>query len=194
MSTARYKHSRIGQTLSEKNVFRLTILLLAILSANAFSASTGLSEYTLGSGDLVRIQVYGEDDLKVESRLSDAGTISYPFLGEIKVLGLTVGQLQDLITKGLKGDYLIDPKVSVTILEYRKFFINGEVKKPGGFSYQPGLTVRKAASLAGGFTKRANLNRIYIIAENDPDQRQKKARQQTLVRPGDIIIVEESFF
>ncbi|MBU6952248.1 MULTISPECIES: polysaccharide biosynthesis/export family protein [unclassified Hahella] len=177
-------------------VFLSALMLLAsiLIPAQRSFAEEGLSEYTLGSGDYVRVQVYGESDLTLEARLSDAGTVSYPFLGEIKVLGLTVSRLQELIANGLRDGYLVDPKVSVTILEYRKFFINGEVKNPGGFSYQPGLTVRKAASLAGGFTNRANKNKIFIITENDPNQTQRPADQSTRVHPGDIIIVEESFF
>jgi polysaccharide biosynthesis/export protein VpsN len=172
----------------------LAFIYLTITSQPSLATSSGLSEYTLGAGDHVRIQVYGEEDLTIESRLSDAGTISYPFLGEIRLLGLTVSQLQEVITAGLKDGYLINPEVNVSILEYRKFFINGEVKNPGGFSFQPGLTVRKAASLAGGFTKRANLKRIFIIKENDPGQEQKLVDQRSQVKPGDIIIVEESFF
>ena len=172
----------------------LSMICLMLAVQPSLASNSGLSEYTLGAGDHVRIQVYGEPDLTVESRLSDAGTISYPFLGEIRLLGLTVSQLQEVIMNGLKDGYLINPRVNVSILEYRKFFINGEVRDPGGFSFQPGLTVRKAASLAGGYTKRANLRKIYIIAESDPEQKKKQVDQRTLVKPGDIIIVEESFF
>jgi len=155
---------------------------------------TGLSEYSLGSGDLIKIMVYGEDDLTVETRLSDAGTLSFPFLGEFKVLGMTVNKLQSYITQGLLGDYLIDPRVTVSILEYRHFFINGEVKKPGGFSFQPGLTVRKAVSLAGGFTERANKTNIFIISDSDLSQTPRNVSQGESLKPGDIITVEQSFF
>ena len=74
-----------------------------------------------------------------------------PFLGEIEVRGKTVGELERIITEGLRGDYLISPRVNVTIKEYRKFFVRGEVNKPGGFSFEPGLTLEKAIALAGGF-------------------------------------------
>ena len=184
----------LGEALKKFSFLPFLMLLVTLCVLPLSAQSAGLSEYTLGSGDLVRIQVYGEPDLTVESRLSDAGTISYPFLGEITLLNLTVGRLQDLVTNGLKDGYLVDPKVNVTILQYRQFFINGEVKSPGGFSFQPGLTIRKAASLAGGFTKRADMDKIYIIAEKDPKQKKRKADPKSLVQPGDIIIVEESFF
>ncbi|GAA3912712.1 polysaccharide biosynthesis/export family protein [Litoribacillus peritrichatus] len=185
-----------------------TLLILFLLLIGAFSLSLfspqanaqsanvhgGLSEYSLGSGDLIKVQVYGEEDLTREVRLSDAGTLSFPFLGEFQVLGLTVGQLQTYITQGLLGDYLVDPKVSVTIVEYRQFFINGEVEKPGGFSFQPGLTVRKAVSLAGGFTERASKKNIFIISDSDPTNTPKKVSLSGSLKPGDIITVEQSFF
>jgi len=175
--------------------FFLLCLFTGFFSVSvSVQAETGLSEYTLGSGDLIRIHVYGEDDLGVETLLSDAGTLSYPFLGELKVLGLTAGELQGRITQGLLGDYLIDPKVSVTILEYRQFYINGEVKMPGGFAFKPGLTVRKAVSLAQGFTERAAKGNIFVISDNDSTQTARRVDQNESVKPGDIITIEQSFF
>ena len=152
------------------------------------------SEYTLGSGDTINISVYDEPDLSLTAQLSDAGTLDYPFLGRLKISGLTVSELQNLITIGLKGDYLISPKVSIGIAEYRHFFINGEVVLSGGFPFQPGLTVRKAVSLAQGFTERADEKDIYIISESDPRQKPRKATLNSPVKPGDIITVEQSFF
>lgn len=157
-------------------------------------AQDGMSEYAMGSGDKIRVLVYGEDDLTLETQLSDAGTISYPFLGELQVLGMTVGQLQEKITQGLLGDYLINPRVSVTILEYRSFYINGEIEKPGGFPFKPGLTIRKAVSLAEGFTERAAQKNIFVISDNDASQTPRRVDLNYAVKPGDIITVEQSFF
>lgn len=85
-------------------------------------AAPSLSSYKLGMGDVINVQVIGEDDLKREKvRLSDAGTLSFPYLGEIRVRGMTVGELEEFITKGLKGRYLLNPQVTVTISEYRNF-------------------------------------------------------------------------
>ncbi len=158
-------------------------------------ASAYASTYKLGAGDLISIIVFGEEDLsKQKIRLTDAGTVPYPVLGEIQIAGLTVGDLERKITEGLRGRYLVNPRVSVQIEEYRPFYINGMVFKPGGYPFQPGLTVRKAASIAGGFRERASLNKIFIIREGDPAQRPQKADLNTQVNPGDIITVEESFF
>ena len=170
-------------------------LALAGSVAGAQSGDSAISNYRLGAGDVISIQVLGEDDLKREKiRLSDAATISYPILGEIRLLGKTVAELEVLIRDGLKGRYLLNPQVTVTINEYRNFFINGQVTNSGGFQYVPGLTVRKAVSLAGGFKERASREKIFIIRENDPTQTPKRVDLDASVNPGDIITVEESFF
>jgi polysaccharide export outer membrane protein len=154
-----------------------------------------LSNYKLGSGDMISVRVLGEDDLRREKvRLSDAGTFSFPVLGEIKVQGMTVGSLEDFITKGLKGRYLLNPQVTVTIDEYRNFYVNGMVEKPGGYPYSPGLTVRKAVTLAGGFKERAAREKINIIRDDDPKQVPRKVDMNAPVLPGDIVTIEESFF
>ncbi len=156
---------------------------------------SGLSIYKLSAGDVISIRVLGEDDLNREKiRLTDAGSISYPALGEIRVLNMTIGDLEKIITDGLRGRFLVNPKVSVQIDEYRPFYINGMVDKPGGYPFQPGLTVRKAASLAGGFKERASVNKVFIIRESDPSQRSQNANLNSPVYPGDIVTVEESFF
>jgi len=156
---------------------------------------SGLSVYKLSAGDVISIRVLGEDDLNREKiRLTDAGSISYPALGEIRVLNMTIGDLEKIITDGLRGRFLVNPKVSVQIDEYRPFYINGMVDKPGGYPFQPGLTVRKAASLAGGFKERASVNKVFIIRESDPSQRSQNANLNSPVYPGDIVTVEESFF
>lgn len=153
------------------------------------------SSYRLGAGDVVSIRVFGEDDLSREKvKLTDAGTVPYPVLGELHVLGMTVGDLEQLITNGLKGRYLVNPRVSVLIDEYRPFYVNGMVEKPGAYPYKPGLTVRKAASLAGGFKERASSEKMYVIREGDRSQKPMKVELNTLIGPGDILTVEESFF
>ena len=99
-----------------------------------------------------------------------------------------------MLVRGLKGDYLIDPKVSVRIIEYRDFFVNGEVKKPGGYPFKPGLTLRKAVAVAGGLTERASESRITVIREQDGEKEKLRASMDTPVMPGDIITIDQSFF
>jgi polysaccharide export outer membrane protein len=161
----------------------------------AASKSESLSKYRLSTGDVISITVYGEDDLKREKvRLTDAGTISYPVLGEIQVRGKTVGELEKVITDGLRGTYLVNPRVAVTIDEYRPYFISGQVTNNGSFPYQPGLTVRKAVSIAGGFKERASQSKITILRDGDATNTPVKADLNTQVHPGDTVTVGESFF
>lgn len=174
-------------------LYGLLIFLSCLYSAFAVESAETKNNYKLGTGDLVSIHVYGEDDLALEARLGDSGTISYPFLGELLIAGHTVREIEQIIIRGLKGDYLINPLVSVTIKEYRQFFINGEVKSPGGFPFNPGLTIRKAISLAGGFTDRASRRGIYVIHDGE-NYTQHDVDLNAAVRPGDIITIEESFF
>ena len=168
---------------------------LAQAQARNNEVASLLSTYKLAAGDVITIRVFGEDDLSREKvRLTDAGTIPYPVLGEVRALGLTIGEIEGAITAGLTGRYLVNPRVSVTIEEYRPFYINGMVEKPGGYPFQPGLTVLKASSLAGGFKERASFSKISIIRENNPKAGPQKADINTAVNPGDTIFIEESFF
>ena len=175
---------------------RVAALACALAAATtALAQSDAISNYRLGSGDVISVQVLGEEDLRRDRiRLSDAATISYPILAEIKLFGKTVAELEALIREGLKGRYLVNPQVTVTINEYRSFFINGQVEKPGGYQFIPGLTVRKAISLAGGFKERASKEKIFVIRDDDRSQTPTRVNQDAAVRPCDIITVEESFF
>jgi len=173
------------------------IVIHAILNVNVAFAQQGnlsMSQYQLGSGDKINISVFGESDLSIEVRLPDVGTINYPFLGEVKLVGLTAAEVEQLIYTGLKGDYLINPSVSVTITEYRPFFIDGEVKRPGGYPYQPGLTVNKAAALAGGYTDRASRDNVIIVREHDGTTNEIDVNVSDMIQPGDIITIKQRFF
>ena len=167
-------------------------LFLALFSSILVAQEEG---YELNAGDAIRIYVYGEPDLTFDRLLvGQNGRISFPFLGELKVVGRTSAQLQQDLIDGLKPDYLVDPRISVSIVRYRPFFVNGEVKSPGGLDFQPGLTLRKAISLAGGFTERANKKEFLLIADNDPTREERKVGLDYQIQPGDIITVRDTFF
>lgn len=153
-----------------------------------------LTNYQLGPGDELKIDVYGEPDLSISTKLSDTGTISYPLLGDLKLQGKTASQIGEIITSKLVDGYLVNPSVRVAVVTYRQFFINGEVKTAGGYAYQPGLTLRKAIALAGGTTERASSSKIMVIHENDPQRKPQPITYDDVLRPGDIITVYQSFF
>ena len=179
-----------------RNSFLLTHVVFSILLSSllfSISAYAAGNNYRLNTGDRIKIAVYGEDDLSMETTLGDSGVINYPFLGEIAIEGMTIKKLENYIHKHLDGDYLVNPNVHVSIEEYRPFYINGQVNTPGGYPYQPGLTIQRAVSLAGGFTERASKKNTFIIHEKQPQTR-IRATLHMKVKPGDIITVEESFF
>lgn len=169
-------------------------VLLLWLAAAAVLAQPTDSDYRLGPGDRISIKVFGEEDLSMDVRLNDTGRLNYPFLGELVVQGLTVAELEQLITRGLRGSYLRDPTVTVLIAEYRPFFVNGEVQRPGGFPYQPKLTVQQAIALGGGFTLRGSRSRIEVIRASDPEHKAVRVQLTDPVFPGDIITVKQSIF
>lgn len=158
-------------------------------------ATEGNSTYKLASGDVIRIHVFGEPDLSFdELRLTDAGTFSYPFIGEVRARGKTAAEIERVLIEKLQGDYLVDPRISISVLEYREFFISGEVKQPGGYKFQPGLTLRRAIALAGGLTERASTNRITLIRDDDISRQPTRATLDTPVMPGDSINIDQGFF
>jgi polysaccharide export outer membrane protein len=167
-------------------------LLLFVFSA--LPAQEESDAYKLGAGDHIIIQVYDEPELSMDFQLNSSGILNYPLLGELKVAGLSVLELEKLIGDGLRGRYLIDPDVTVSIEEYRSFFINGEVKNPGGYPYQPSLTVEKAVSLAGGFTERASRKNFTVVRADDPTRTISNVSANEPVYPGDVITVSRSFF
>ncbi|RPH16169.1 MAG: polysaccharide export protein [Alteromonadaceae bacterium TMED7] len=174
----------------------ISLAALAIVSVVVSVCSAQeLADYKLGTGDTIRIQVHGEEDLSFETRIGGDGTIRYPFLGDIKVTGRTVAQVRWLIADGLKGDYLDDPSVNVSVIEYRPFFILGEVKNPQHYAYQPGLTVRQAIAIAGGMTERASDEKIelkrFVNGELTVIQ---NVQLDMAIEPGDTITIAQSFF
>lgn len=166
--------------------------LFGSVAAGTEKLDIGINDsYQLATGDRIRIDVFGEDDLRRDVTLTNHGKISYPFLGELHLEGLTLKDLEELITNGLKGKYLINPEVNVSVLVYRPFFINGEIKKPGSYPFQPGLSLRKAIALAGGLTEYAFADKITVIQEKDKSKNPILINFDSPISPGDIVNVAE---
>jgi len=154
----------------------------------------GQGDYRLAAGDTVQIRVYGEDDLSVPLDVPASGPVDYAFVGELEPAGKTVAALQQEITQRLRGDYLVDPKVSVTVAKYRNFYVYGEVARPGGYAWEPGLTVRKVITLAGGLKERASGSKWFLVPEGGGEAERRRVTEDDAVGPGDTLTVEESFF
>ena len=174
---------------------RTLVLLFALFLLPHVHAADPATQYKLAAGDVLRIIVFGEPELSMKKiRLSDAGTFSYPFLGEISAKGLTPSQVEKIIVDGLKQGYLIDPKVSLSQIEYRSFYINGEVKKPGSYPFVPGLTLEKAIALGGGLTERASMKRVTILRGDGGATVTDNVTRSTTIAPGDTISIAQGFF
>jgi protein involved in polysaccharide export with SLBB domain len=165
----------------------------ATLGAGAAAPITD-EHYRLGTGDKLRINVYGEADLSGEFVVDSSGQVQLPLVGQVKATGLTLHEFIVEVTTALKDGYLKDPKVSVEVLNYRPFYIMGEVNKPGEYPYENGLTVLGAVALAGGFTYRADDSEVYVRHVGSTKERSMPADATSKVSPGDIIRVSERFF
>lgn len=166
----------------------------ALLAQNLASVQADNQAYRLAPGDVIEVQVYDEPDLSMMLAIPADGTIDYAFVGEFALTGKTVGVLQEEIHQRLLGDYLIEPRVNVSVVSYRDFFVYGEVARPGSYTWQPGLTVRKALTLAGGLKERASGSKWYLVPEHGGAEERRKVSEDDPVRPGDTLTIEQSFF
>jgi polysaccharide export outer membrane protein len=147
--------------------------------------------YRLGSGDEVRVTVFNHADLSGQFTVSGDGKISLPLVGDVKAGGLTPQEVEAQVKEALEPDYLKNASVSVDVLNYRPFYILGEVNKPGSYPYVSGMRVVNAVALSGGYTVRASQGKIFIERGG---QKKVPADPQTQVLPGDIVHVPERFF
>lgn len=156
--------------------------------------NTVTQSYRLGPNDKISIEVFDEPDLRTQTTVSGHGTIKFPFLGELRVEGMTVKEVEEELVEQLHSGYLKSPKVTVAITEYRNFYVSGEARNPGAFSYQEGITVLKAITLAGGWTDRATKGQAKVLRIVNGQQQLLLVKMDDTIQPDDIIIVPESFF
>jgi protein involved in polysaccharide export with SLBB domain len=163
-------------------------------SAVASAPSNPGERYVLGPTDKLRVTVFGEDALSGEYIIGSDGRLSLPLVGNVKAVGLTVGQLQEEITSAYQNGYVKDPKVTAEVISARPFFIMGEVKTPGQYPFVAGLTALNAVATAGGFTYRAKTDVVYIRHANEVGDDKVDLTPTTQVLPGDTIRIEERWF
>ncbi len=161
----------------------------------AMLPATASGPYGLGVGDQVHIITFGNDQLTGDFRVNDSGKISLPLIGPTQAANLTTSQLETSIEGTLKSRGMLgNPSVSVEVIDYRPFFILGEVVRPGQYAYQPGMTVLTAVAVGGGFTYRAVKDRFSIVRQSDGRAVEYSADRQSFVQPGDVINVYERLF
>jgi protein involved in polysaccharide export with SLBB domain len=185
---------------------RVLLLIAALLLAGSVSErawAQALSDYKITPNDIIVIDVFGERDLSKEFRVSATGTINYYFLGEVKVAGKTTAEIREALTEELNRDYLVDPQVTVDVKEYRvrEVFVNGQVNKPGAIliTGEQELDLLSAIAKAGGFTLRANQNKITFTRPGEKERvfsfdDLKNSKTKIPMLPGDIIEVADRKF
>ena len=174
------------------------IIALAQSHALAQAASAALTsssaDYTLGSGDRVRVSVFGEPSLSGEYQVDGSGKLAFPLIGQVQAGGLTASALQARLAAALSPDYVKNPSVGVEVLSYRPFYIVGEVRTPGSYPYVAGMSVINGVALAGGFSYRAKKDDFYVTRTVGSKKERLDADAETPVKPGDVITVRERFF
>ena len=136
----------------------------------------------------------GEPDITGEYEINSGGQVSIPLAGHIKAAGTTTPQLERLIASALAKGIVRDPRVNVEIAQYRPYYILGEVKKSGEYPYRVGLTVLDAVASAGGFTYRANEDKVYLRRSGSAAEEIHPLSAPVLVYPGDNIRIPERYF
>lgn len=161
------------------------------LAANA-AAATAAPRFQ--GGEKIKITVYNEPSLSGDYDIDPNGVISLPLAGTIRAVGLTQQDLEKELAKRFRSEYLRNPKVTVTITQYRPFYIVGEVEKQGEYPYKPGLNALTAMASAGGGTYRANRNYILIQHFGETGLKEYPQAASTMILPGDLIKVPERYF
>jgi protein involved in polysaccharide export with SLBB domain len=183
----------------------------AVASATPLITPVGSSApdgYKLQNNDLVLITVFQEDDLTTQTRISKNGAISFPLLDSVEIGGLTVPQATEKLKLALDKDYIINPKVTITLLEYakRRVTVLGQVNTPGSIEMpdEGEMDLLSALAMAGGYTKIADPGKITIrrlvngkdavIRVNAKNLASDKETKPFILQPNDTISVAESIF
>lgn len=151
--------------------------------------------YRLGTGDKLRVSIFNESDLSGEFTIDGQGYLRLPLVGQVPAAGITTLGLESRIADAfVNGGYLLNPRISVEITNYRPFYIIGEVSKPGEYAYVNSMSAPNAIALAGGFTDRAVESSLWIRRLGDKKEREFEFDDTTRIYPGDVIRVERSTY
>jgi len=165
-------------------------------SATPVLSSNGVDEKgtQLGTGDRIKLTIFGQPDLSGEFMVDGAGFVQLPLVGQVKALGKTVKDFEKAVAARFSDGYLVNPSINIDVINFRPFYIIGEVNRPGEYSYVDDMTVLNAVALAGGYTTRANDSEAYIRRKGAKDEVEVPADESIHVEPGDTIRIGERFF
>src|SRR5262245_64526864 len=163
-------------------------------AASPADAMAAEPAYILGSGDKLRIVVFGQDGLSNSYAVDAAGNITMPLIGAVYAREHTTAALSRSIAGKLRNGYIREPHVAVEVEAYRPFFILGEVTAPGQYPYVANMTAETAIAIAGGFSPRASKARVEVSRTADGQLYRGKVPLAFPLRPGDTILVSERWF
>lgn len=180
----------------------LSMLMAALLAGCAapgdyrpeLLAAPPMNRYTLAAGDRLRVIVFGQDALSNSYAVDGAGRISMPLIGSVPVYGRDTASVEREIAARLRAGFVREPRVSVEVEAFRPFFVLGEVTSAGQFPYVEGMTVRTAVAIAGGFSPRGYQGAADLTRVVNGEAITGRVPMDTLVRPGDTIMVRERIF
>lgn len=176
----------------------LLVMFLLVFSDLLWAQENPLTEpdssYRLGPGDKVQIGVFNQPDLTGEYTLDGNSRFTMHLIGKVDAANLTTTELEALLVSKLQPDYLVNPRVSVRMQNFRPFYIMGEVKNPSSYAYVNGMSYLTAVAIAGGYTYRGKKDWVYVIRGDDPEREELKLDVNEKVQPGDIIRVAERLF
>ncbi len=152
-------------------------------------------EYILGPNDRLRVSVFGEPSLSGEFIVDGTGRASMPLVGEIAATGMSVRQFEQAFEQALeRGQFLNEARVTAEVLNFRPFFILGEVSRPNQYPYATGLSVLNAVATAGGFTPLADQTRVFIRRAGAEAETVVPLTPEAVVQPGDTIRIGKGAF
>ncbi len=180
-------------------------VLLYFFALLALAHAEEIAEkYTLGVGDVLDINILEPEKINNTAVVMPDGTISFPYIGSVYVKELTLSEIQETVQKQLADGYLKYPVVSVSLKDARsrRFFVYGEVIRPGAYPLEENMTVLKAISIAGGFTKYGSVHVKILrpqtakagyqtIKVNINAVMNGSNKEDTVLRQGDIVVVSE---
>ena len=158
----------------------------------------------LGPGDVFEVRVYGEEDLSGTYRVASDGGINFPLVGKVEVANRTPTEVSDELTAGLRN-FIKQPSVSVFVKEFtsKKVYVFGQVQRPGTFSFEDGMNIIQAITLAGGFGTMADQNGAFVTRTVNGKEERVEIKVKSIgegkeanfrLQPGDIVYVPESIF
>ena len=188
-----------------KKLFLIGVLSLAVsacgssgsmdyVKGTAGDTNANLLELKLAAGDKIRVTVFGEDKISGDYDIDTAGYVSLPLAGTVMAAGLSKPELEKELARKLSGDYLKSPKVTVSVINFRPFFILGEVEKPGEYQYRSGMNALSAMAMAGGPTYRASKSSILIQRAGTTQIKEYPLDTTISILPGDLVRVPERYF